>query len=84
MGPSWYWMPDVYDSFYQLFGNITADFYELKKLDPGFAVVFGNNEVIVEGRLLTVRNDVCRARSGGLYTMAHRWWHHTICRAAIL
>lgn len=46
MGPSWYWMPDVYDSFYQLFGNITADFYELKKLDPGFAVIFGANEVM--------------------------------------
>ncbi|GGB85726.1 phytoene desaturase family protein [Dyadobacter sediminis] len=46
MGPSWYWMPDVYDSFYQLFGNITADFYELKKLDPGFAVIFGAHEVM--------------------------------------
>ena len=46
MGPSWYWMPDVYDSFYNLFGNITSDFYELKKLDPGFAVIFGENEMM--------------------------------------
>lgn len=45
MGPSWYWMPDVYESYYNLFGNITSDFYELKKLDPGFAVVFGAGEV---------------------------------------
>lgn len=42
MGPSWYWMPDVYDSFFALFGKSTADFYELKKLDPGFAVIFEN------------------------------------------
>ncbi|MCE7065891.1 NAD(P)/FAD-dependent oxidoreductase [Dyadobacter sp. CY326] len=42
MGPSWYWMPDVYDSFFELFGKNTSDFYELKKLDPGFAVVFEN------------------------------------------
>jgi phytoene desaturase len=46
MGPSWYWMPDVYDSFYNLFGKTTADFYDLVKLDPGFAVIFGENEVI--------------------------------------
>ncbi|MCF0041690.1 phytoene desaturase family protein [Dyadobacter fanqingshengii] len=42
MGPSWYWMPDVYDSFFALFGKTTSDFYELKKLDPGFAVIFEN------------------------------------------
>lgn len=46
MGPSWYWMPDVYESYYNLFGNITSDFYELKKLDPGFAVIFGAGEVL--------------------------------------
>jgi phytoene desaturase len=46
MGPSWYWMPDVYESYYNLFGNITADFYELKKLDPGFAVIFGKGEIL--------------------------------------
>lgn len=46
MGPSWYWMPDVYESFYNLFGNTTADFYDLKKLDLGFAVIFDQNEVI--------------------------------------
>lgn len=46
MGPSWYWMPDVYESFFNLFGKTTSDFYELKKLDPGFAVIFGKNEVI--------------------------------------
>lgn len=41
MGPSWYWMPDVYERYYNLFGHTTSDFYELKKLDPGFKVIFG-------------------------------------------
>ncbi|CAG5017560.1 4,4'-diapophytoene desaturase (4,4'-diaponeurosporene-forming) [Dyadobacter sp. CECT 9275] len=45
MGPSWFWMPDVYEKFYNIFGHTTSDFYELKKLDPGFAVIFGGNEV---------------------------------------
>lgn len=38
MGPSWYWMPDVFESFYQKFGYSTADFYELKRLDPSYRV----------------------------------------------
>ena len=31
MGPSWYWMPDVFEHFYQQFGYTAADFYELKQ-----------------------------------------------------
>ncbi|WP_439559456.1 phytoene desaturase family protein [Dyadobacter sp.] len=46
MGPSWYWMPDVYDRFFEQFGKSASDFYELKKLDPGFAVIFGEGEVM--------------------------------------
>ncbi|MEN9700207.1 MAG: hypothetical protein RLZZ301_1405 [Bacteroidota bacterium] len=38
MGPSWYWMPDVFEKFYQQFGYTTADFYELKRLDPSYRV----------------------------------------------
>jgi phytoene desaturase len=46
MGPSWYWMPDAFESFFKAFGKSASDFYELKQLDPGFQVFFGNNEVI--------------------------------------
>jgi phytoene desaturase len=45
MGPSWYWMPDVYEKFYNLFEKTTSDFYELVKLDPGFAVIFPGDEL---------------------------------------
>jgi phytoene desaturase len=38
MGPSWYWMPDVFEQFYRKFGYTTADFYELKRLDPSYRV----------------------------------------------
>jgi len=41
MGPSWYWMPDVFDQFFNDFGYQTKDLYELKLLDPGFSIVFG-------------------------------------------
>lgn len=46
MGPSWYWMPEVFERFYNQFGFTTSDFYELKRLDPGFTVVFGKDNVV--------------------------------------
>ena len=46
MGPSWYWMPDVFEKYYNIFGHTTADFYELKQLDPGFTVIYGKDDVL--------------------------------------
>ena len=46
MGPSWYWMPDVIERFYNKFGYTSSDFYELVKLDPGFKVIFSGNEEV--------------------------------------
>jgi phytoene desaturase len=46
MGPSWYWMPDVFEQFFNDFGYKAADFYELELLDPGFTLVFGQQDVL--------------------------------------
>lgn len=46
MGPSWYWMPDVFDRFFASFGKDTSDYYLLEKLDPGFHIIFRNNETL--------------------------------------
>lgn len=46
MGPSWYWMPEVFEKFYNDFGHTTSDFYELKRLDPSYQVFWKNNEGI--------------------------------------
>ena len=46
MGPSWYWMPEVFENFYKLFGKTTSDFYELKRLDPGYRIFYKNEEQI--------------------------------------
>lgn len=40
MGPSWYWMPDVFERFYQQYGYTTSDFYELVRLDPSYRVFY--------------------------------------------
>ena len=45
MGPSWYWMPDVFERFFQHFGKSSADYYSLQQLDPAYAVFFGPDHV---------------------------------------
>ncbi|MCC6462393.1 MAG: phytoene desaturase [Saprospiraceae bacterium] len=41
MGPSWYWMPDVFEQFFAHFGKKVSDYYELERLDPSYTVYFG-------------------------------------------
>ena len=38
MGPSWYWMPDVFDRFFAQFGQKVSDYYHLLRLDPSYRV----------------------------------------------
>lgn len=44
MGPTWYWMPDVFDRFFHSFGRKTTDYYKLEQLNPAYRVYFGKNE----------------------------------------
>jgi len=46
MGPSWYWMPDVFERFFQDFNKKTTDYYELIKLNPAYRVYFGVDDFI--------------------------------------
>ena len=46
MGPSWYWMPDVFEKFFADFGYKVSDFYKLKLLNPSFDVVFPHGETM--------------------------------------
>lgn len=47
MGPSWYWMPDIIENFFEDFGFKTSDFFELKSLDPQFEMVFAEEKIVV-------------------------------------
>lgn len=44
MGPSWYWMPNVFEKYFADFGYKVSDLYELQLLNPSFEVIFKNNE----------------------------------------
>jgi len=67
MGPSWYWMPDVFESFFARFGKRPSDYYELVRLDPSYRVVFGeDDQVDLPARLeqLTALFESMEAGSG--------------------
>lgn len=46
MGPSWYWMPGVFERFFNDFDSTVSDHYKLHLLDPGFTVVFSDRELM--------------------------------------
>lgn len=46
MGPSWYWMPDIFERFFNDFGKEVSDYYQLKKLSPAYKVFFGKDDTI--------------------------------------
>ena len=46
MGPSWYWMPDVFERFFADFDKKTTDYYELVKLSPAYRVYYGIDDFI--------------------------------------
>src|SRR5690349_21840512 len=45
MGPSWYWMPDIINSFFRDFGYDASDFYDLVSLDPQFEMIFSDGNI---------------------------------------
>lgn len=42
MGPSWYWMPDVFERYFNCFGKNVSDYYQLERLDPSYRVYWQN------------------------------------------
>lgn len=46
IGPTWYWMPDVFERFFGDFDKKPADYYQLEKLSPAYQVYFGINDFV--------------------------------------
>jgi phytoene desaturase len=46
MGPSWYWMPEVFENFFNDFGKKVSDYYELKKLDPAYRLIIDKDKYV--------------------------------------
>ncbi len=46
MGPSWYWMPDIFERYFNDFGVKVSELYDLKLLSPSFDVVYGQKDTM--------------------------------------
>jgi len=58
IGPTWYWMPDVFERFFADFNKVPADYYILDKLNPAYSVYFGKDDYItIEDTL----EKICKA-----------------------
>ncbi|RTE51673.1 phytoene desaturase [Arenibacter aquaticus] len=47
MGPSWYWMPDIFERFFNDFEKRVSDFYQLDKLDPAYKIFFTDDVITI-------------------------------------
>ena len=47
MGPSWYWMPDIFDKFFADFNKKTSDYYQLDKLSPAYKIYFSDDIITI-------------------------------------
>ena len=64
MGPSWYWMPDVFERFFNDFGYKVDDFYELEKLNPAYSVFFSNDKIDIADNLEDIYNTFENVEQG--------------------
>ena len=65
MGPTWYWMPDVFEQFFSDFGRTPEQYYDLIKLNPAYAVYFGPSDVItIEDTLEKIKAAFEREEKG--------------------
>ncbi|MFT4611070.1 MAG: phytoene desaturase [Glaciecola sp.] len=64
IGPSWYWMPDIFDKFFADFGKKRSDFYELDKLDPAYQIFFKDEVITIGNSLEKIYSEFDRIEPG--------------------
>ena len=64
MGPSWYWMPDIFERFFGDFGKEPEDYYTLKKLDPAYKIFFEDDTITIGASLDKICQEFERIESG--------------------
>jgi phytoene desaturase len=68
IGPTWYWMPDVFEKFFGDFGRTPSDYYALEKLDPAYHVYLGCDDLIAIPGSTEAIIEVFEAREPGAGT----------------
>jgi phytoene desaturase len=55
MGPSWYWMPDVFERYFACFGKKVSDYYQLTRLDPSYRVYYPDGPMDIPADLTALK-----------------------------
>jgi phytoene desaturase len=64
MGPSWYWMPDVFEKYFQNFGKEVKQYYQLDRLDPSYKIFFEDEEWLIPATLDELKADFEKREAG--------------------
>lgn len=64
IGPSWYWMPDIFDKFFNDFGKSTSDFYQLDKLSPAYKIFFSDDVITIGDHMDKICKEFERIETG--------------------
>ena len=64
IGPSWYWMPDIFEKFFSDFGKRPSDYYELEKLDPAYKIFFHDDVITIGDCMDKICDEFERIESG--------------------
>ena len=64
MGPSWYWMPDIFDKFFADFQKKTSDYYTLDKLNPAYKIFFSDDNITIGDSMDKICDEFERIESG--------------------
>ncbi len=55
MGPSWYWMPDVFERYFTQFGKKVSDYYSLQRLDPSYRVYWEDGKMDIPAGITALK-----------------------------
>ncbi|WP_138434712.1 phytoene desaturase family protein [Winogradskyella algicola] len=64
IGPSWYWMPDIFEKFFNDFGKSTTDYYVLDKLSPAYKIFFSDEVITIGDHMDQICEEFERIESG--------------------
>jgi phytoene desaturase len=64
IGPSWYWMPDIFDKFFNDFEKKTSDYYQLDKLSPAYKIFFSDDVITIGDHMDQICEEFERIEAG--------------------
>ena len=64
IGPSWYWMPDIFEKFFNDFNKSTSDYYVLDKLSPAYKIFFSDDVITIGDHMDQICKEFERIESG--------------------